>query len=91
MSVPQLPEEPDLKMAQGVKRHRLFNARKFGRTVRGELAAKGLSVRRAAREIGISSATVSRVARGRPPDVESYLRLRLWLGWDARAYADGAP
>ncbi len=66
-----------------MKRRRLFNARTFGRAVSGELRAKGLTVRKAAREIGVSSATVSRVARGKAPDVESYLRLRAWLGWDA--------
>ena len=65
-----------------MKRRRLFNARTFGRAVSGELMAKGLTVRKAAREIGVSSATVSRVARGKAPDVESYLRLRAWLGWD---------
>ncbi len=66
-----------------MRRRRLFNPKKLGRAIRSELRAKGLTVRKAAREIGVSSATVSRVARGKAPDVESYLRLRAWLGWDA--------
>ncbi|WP_443018152.1 helix-turn-helix domain-containing protein [Sphingobium sp. TCM1] len=41
--------------------------------------SRNVSGREVARSIGISSATYSRVTRGHPPDVETYLRLKRWI------------
>ncbi len=44
------------------------------------------SLREAAREIGISPATLMRVESGRVPDVETFGKLCIWLGVDPGAY-----
>jgi len=50
----------------------------LGRLVLEKRGARG--VREAAREIGISHATLSRVERGFHPDLENYQKITLWLG-----------
>jgi transcriptional regulator with XRE-family HTH domain len=52
----------------------------------GRLAAEkrgGLGVRAAAKEIGISAATLSRVERGFLPDLETFRKICKWLGLDS--------
>jgi transcriptional regulator with XRE-family HTH domain len=52
----------------------------------GRLAAEKrgvLGVRAAAKEIGISAATLSRVERGFLPDLETFRKICQWLGLDA--------
>ena len=60
------------------------------------------TLRAAARDIGISAATLMRVEAGRVPDVETYGKLCTWLGVDPGSYlgikpssanvsADGSP
>lgn len=58
---------------------RLFDAKAFATEVRVFMARKHITSREAAREIGCSHATVSRICNGGPPDVENYLRIRKWL------------
>lgn len=58
---------------------KLFDAKDFSRQVRERLAARRIGMRAAAAEIGCSKATVSRVANGKEPDVENYLRILQWL------------
>lgn len=60
---------------EAVKR---FDARAFGLTVRG--ARTSLSLRVAAKQIGISPATMLRVESGRACDIETFLRLCSWMG-----------
>lgn len=43
-------------------------------------------VREAAREIGISPATLSRVERGNVPDIETFGKICNWLGDDPATY-----
>jgi transcriptional regulator with XRE-family HTH domain len=56
----------------------------------GRRAAKhreklGLGIRAAAKEIGLSHPTLSRIERGHLPDLENYQRLCRWLGEDAES------
>lgn len=37
------------------------------------------SLRKTAKEIGLSAATLSRIERGRKPDIDSYEKILLWL------------
>lgn len=50
----------------------------------GALAARrrerGLSLRDVAEETGVSFNTLSRIERGRAPDLRNYLRVAAWLG-----------
>ncbi len=53
----------------------------------GRRAAKhreklGLGIRAAAKEIGVSHPTLSRIERGHLPDLENYQRICRWLGED---------
>lgn len=43
----------------------------------------GMGVRAAAKEIGISPATLSRVERGHLPDLETFRKICAWLGIDS--------
>lgn len=56
-----------------------FRADVFARSVKFYVDIRRLSVREAAVEMGVSPATVSRVTRGYPPDLECYFRMRIWL------------
>lgn len=57
-----------------------FDPKRFGESVRSLLAQRSLSFRNAAVEVGVSSATLNRIARGCMPDVPSYLAVMRWLG-----------
>lgn len=43
----------------------------------------GISIRDAARESGISAATLSRIERGAVPDIDTFRSLCFWLGESA--------
>ena len=49
-----------------------------------------MGIRAAAGEIGISPATLSRIERGRVPDIETLGKVCRWLGVDPAEYL-GAP
>lgn len=53
-----------------------------------EIVAKRgvLGVRAAARDVGISPATLSRVENGNVPDLETFEKLCRWLGEDPRRF-----
>lgn len=53
----------------------------LGRLAAAKRGAQG--VRAAAKEIGISAATLSRVERGFLPDLETFRRICKWLGLDS--------
>ncbi|MDE2104481.1 MAG: helix-turn-helix transcriptional regulator [Patescibacteria group bacterium] len=65
----------------------IFNAAKFGERLRVALARRNISVRDAAKEIGISHATVSRTSAGKIPNIENYLRITVWLEKNERRAA----
>ena len=52
----------------------------LGRLVLEKRSKLGLGIRGAAREIGISHATLSRVEKGFLPDLENFEKIRRWLG-----------
>jgi transcriptional regulator with XRE-family HTH domain len=54
---------------------------KLGRLAADKRGATG--VRAAAKEIGISAATLSRVERGFLPDLETFRKICKWLGLDS--------
>lgn len=56
----------------------------LGRLITARRAAKG--VRAAASEVGISSATLSRVENGHMPDLETFAKLCAWLGKDPNEF-----
>jgi transcriptional regulator with XRE-family HTH domain len=55
----------------------------LGRRVTEKRGAQG--IRAAAKEIGLSHATLSRVERGFLPDLENYKKICKWLGVDLEA------
>ena len=60
-------------------REPLFDAELFSRELTTTMMARNLSTRKVAAEIGISPATVNRIARGKNPDIESFLRVSAWI------------
>lgn len=60
----------------------------LGRLISEKRGEQG--VRAAAKEIGISPATLSRVENGHLPDLENYQKICRWLGIEISAVA-GAP
>jgi transcriptional regulator with XRE-family HTH domain len=52
----------------------------LGRLVLEKRSKLGLGIRGAAKEIGISHATLARVEKGFLPDLENYEKIRRWLG-----------
>jgi transcriptional regulator with XRE-family HTH domain len=62
----------------------------LGRRVHQKRGDQG--VRAAAKEIGISHATLSRIERGHLPDLENYRKICLWLGENPEVSAvQGVP
>jgi transcriptional regulator with XRE-family HTH domain len=59
----------------------------LGRRVVEKRGVQG--IRAAAREIGISHATLSRVERGFLPDLENYKKICTWLGVDTEPLPKG--
>jgi predicted transcriptional regulator len=57
----------------------LYALERIDERMRQVMDELGLSVRKAAPDIGISPATVHRIANGGIPDVESFLRVKKWL------------
>jgi transcriptional regulator with XRE-family HTH domain len=52
----------------------------LGRLVLAKRTEQHLGIRAAAREVGISHATLARVEKGFLPDLENYEKIRRWLG-----------
>jgi transcriptional regulator with XRE-family HTH domain len=66
-------------MADSSASQKPFDAARFARRVLRLMEGRRLSVREAARETGVSPATMSRVTRGYSPNIETYTRLCRWL------------
>lgn len=60
----------------------------FGARVAAKRGAVG--VRAAARDAGISPATLSRIENGHIPDIETFEKLCRWVGADPGEFLDGA-
>ena len=52
----------------------------MGRLILEKRTKLGLGIRAAAKEVGISHATLARVEKGFLPDLENYEKIRKWLG-----------
>lgn len=52
----------------------------LGRLIHARRTERGLGIRAAAKEVGISHATLARVEKGFLPDLENYEKIRTWLG-----------
>lgn len=52
----------------------------LGRLVLAKRQEVGLGIRAAAKEVGVSHATLARVEKGFLPDLENYEKIRRWLG-----------
>lgn len=59
----------------------------FGARVAAKRGATG--VRAAARDAGVSPATLSRIENGHVPDIETFERLCRWMGADPGEFLDG--
>lgn len=68
-----------------------FRADAFACSIELYMTIRGLSMRRAADEMGVSRATVNRVTHGHTPDLDSYLRIRMWLEIQRQAYGTPRP
>jgi len=52
----------------------------LGRLLRAERRKRGLSIRAAADEVGVSFNVLARVERGHLPDIDNYQRIVRWMG-----------
>jgi transcriptional regulator with XRE-family HTH domain len=52
----------------------------LGRLLRDRRQRGGLSLRQAAKEVGVSFNTLARIEKGHMPDVETFQRVAEWLG-----------
>lgn len=66
-----------------------FCAHDFGPTLRRYRAQEGYSLRAAAREVGISPSTLSRIECGEVPSVEAFATLCLFAGLRMDAFFIG--
>lgn len=57
----------------------------LGRLVLAKREERGIGIRAAAREVGISHATLARVEKGFLPDLENYQKICRWLGIEVDA------
>ena len=63
-----------------------FDAAGFFRSVEFRRQKEGLSWRELARKLELSPSTFSRLAQGRRPDVETFVRLLAWLEMPAESF-----
>src|SRR6266849_6353487 len=63
-----------------------FDAAGFFRSVEFRRQTEGLSWRELARKLELSPSTFSRLAQGRRPDVETFVRLLAWMEMPAESF-----
>lgn len=59
-----------------------FDLRAFHSALDGQRIAKGLTWKEVAEQSGVSASTLTRIAKGRRPDVDGLALLLVWLGVD---------
>lgn len=64
----------------------MFDHRLFSATIQSHLLFKRISLREAAKEAGVSASTLSRIANGELPDIESFAALVRWLDVDVNQF-----
>lgn len=60
-----------------------FDAEGFYEAIDGQRQARGLNWKRVAAESGVSASTLTRLAQGKRPDVDSMAALLAWSGLNA--------
>ena len=63
-----------------------FDDAAFFETLERRVQAEGLSWRQLGRSLGLSPSTFSRLARGKRPDVETFIKLLAWLDVPAATF-----
>jgi transcriptional regulator with XRE-family HTH domain len=66
-----------------------FDDARFFEAIEARRQAESLSWRQLGRKLALSPSTFSRLARGRRPDVETFLRLLAWLDLPAETFMTG--
>ena len=66
-----------------------FDDTTFFETLERRRQAEGLSWRQLGRQLGLSPSTFSRLARGRRPDIETFIKLLAWLDVPAATFMRG--
>lgn len=56
-----------------------FDAAAFSKAFRVRMISRKLSVRHAAKQIGISPSTVCRLCHEKVPDMATYMKVRQWI------------
>ena len=65
----------------------VFNSKKFRNDIiKKRMIDLFISMDEAGKQIGISKATVSRVESGKLPDIETFIKICIWLETDPRTY-----
>src|SRR6266702_8230281 len=65
-----------------------FDRKLFSASIQAKLLESQLSLREAAKESGISLATLSRLSNGKVPDIDHFVAVVRWLQIDANAFMD---
>jgi transcriptional regulator with XRE-family HTH domain len=65
-----------------------FDRKLFSASIQAKLIESHLSLREAAKESGMSLATLSRLANGKVPDIDNFAAAVHWLQIDAQAFMD---
>src|SRR6266849_4734660 len=69
-----------------------FNRKLFSASIETHILLRGISMREAAKEAGVSASTMSRLTSGELlPDIESFAALVRWLDIDANLFLDLSP
>ena len=63
-----------------------FDAEAFYASLDSQRQSKGINWRQVAKESGVSASTLTRIAQGRRPDVDSMAALLAWSGLDADSF-----
>ena len=68
-----------------------FDGKAFYAALDGERQARQFTWRRVAEESGVSASTLTRIAQGKHPDVDSLAALSAWSGLDVDRFVRGGP
>lgn len=60
----------------------------LSRAIDGRCAYRGISLRDAAEEMSVSASTLTRIRKGRLPDVHGFVRICNWLSMDMSAFIE---
>ncbi len=72
-----------------MKRKRSFDADAFYAALDGERMARELTWKKVADESGVSASTLTRIAQGKRPDVDSLAALAAWSGLNVDMFVKG--